>query len=291
MHPYELKIIDFMKTISKQSTAIDDLLLKPASKDVEHYIRKLYEDDPARPFSLRLSSIGKPLCQLQMEQRKAPAVDDDWNFPLRMMYGGVIEGLTVSILRHAGINIEEEQTKVALELPELRATIPGTLDLVIDGKVWDVKSASQHSFKEKFASYESLKENDSFGYICQLFGYAKARGIPAGGWIVVDKSSSDIKVLEVPENQDEEMAKSLNTIKNNVRVLLNQEAFKRQFEDQAETFKKRFTGNKVLSYPCNFCKFKYSCWENLKFLPSFSSTAYDKPMRYYTQISNENTVS
>lgn len=303
MHPIELKIINFMKTVGKASVSVDDLVLKPAAKDLEYFLKKTYEDDPSRPFTMRLSNIGRPLCQLQMEQSKAPAVDDDWNFPLRMMYGSIIEALTVSILRHAGVSIEEEQTAVKLHVvyntdeitrPEAlprfgmsrTCIINGTLDLVIDGKVWDIKSASQDAFKNKFASYESLKESDSFGYLPQLYGYSEARKLPPGGWIVIDKSAGIVKVLAVPDDYIGEQQQSLNKIAENVKILASNADFKRCFEDKAETFKKRQTGNTVLDYPCTFCKYKYACWPNLQFEPSVLSTAYDKPYRYYTNLVN-----
>lgn len=290
MHEFEIKIMEFMKKVGKTSVHMDDLLLKPATKDIEHYLRKVYEDDPNRPFTIRMSNIGKPLCQLQMEKAKAAAVEDDWHLPLRFMYGGIIEGLTVSVLRHAGVNIIEEQTKVSVPFRHAsfgRIDIEGTLDLVIDGKVWDIKSASPYAFQEKFASYESMKRDDNFGYMAQLYGYAKGRDIAPGGWIVVDKSSGNIKVVEVPFDYAGEMALYLTRMENNVKVLTSNADFKRCFEDKDETFKKRFTGNKVLQSPCTFCKFKYSCWNGLRHLPVFESTAYERPYRFYTQITSQ----
>lgn len=299
MHPFEMKIINFMNTVANQSVPIDDLLLKPAQRDVEHFIRKLYEDEPNRPFTLRLSSIGRPLCQLQMERNKAPSVPNDWNFPLRMMYGGVIEGLAVSIMRHAGINIEEEQTHVKLAVTFINNAhpfgaeketyhIPGTLDLVIDGRVWDVKSASSYSYAEKFKTYETLRDDDTFGYLPQLYGYAVARGIPPGGWIVVDKSSGEMKVICVPDDYEAEQARTIAIIENNVIALIEtNKPFKRQFTDVDEKFSKRFTGNKILQSPCTFCKYKYECWPGLQHLQVEESKAFDAPYRFYTKHENK----
>lgn len=281
-----------MKTVSSTVVDIEKFPLKPAAGDVEYFLRKIYEDDPAKPFSIRMSNIGRPLCQLQMEQAKAPKVADDWNLPLKFMYGAIIEGLTMSILRHAGVNIEAEQQEVDLPVRHpvnFRISVKGTLDVVIDGKVYDIKSASSHSYKEKFASYEALKEQDTFGYLPQLYGYAKAAEIPPGGWIVIDKSSGDIKVLEAPDDYEEEQDRCLQLIEDNVKILLLRSEFKRCFEDKDETFKKRLTGNKVLVSPCIYCPFRYECWKGLKHLPSQMSEAYDKPMKYYTRI-NENIV-
>lgn len=279
-----------MKTVANSSVSNTDLL-KPSEKELQHYIQKAYEDDPNRPFTIRMSNIGQPLCQLQMAKNKAQKVDDDVNHPFRMMYGAIVESLAVSTLKHAGINVQEEQTPVKLSIGGI--SISGTLDLVIDGKVWDVKSCSPYSYKEKFASYETLKADDTFGYRSQVFGYAKARGISPGGFVVIDKSSGEIKVIAMPENYQNDEAECLKTIENNVKVLASSSeisTFDRCFTDKEEVFKKRYTGNRVLDSTCSFCKFKYSCWPDLKFLPVPHSTAFDKPYKYYT-VYNENTIS
>lgn len=278
-----------MKSVGNQVLDVTKLPLKPAPADIEHYLRKIYEDDPDRPFTIRMSNIGKPLCQLQMEQSKTAKVENDWNLPLRFMYGAIVEGLAVSTLKHSGINVEEEQTKVELSIAG--HVINGTLDLVIDGRVWDIKSASEHGYREKFASYEALKEQDTFGYLCQLYGYAEARKLPPGGFIVINKSSGEIKVLEVPDNWQEEQNRCLTIIENNVKVLVTASAFKRCFDDIDETFKKRFTGNKRLGVTCSYCPFRYACWEGLKHLPNLNSTAYEKPYVYYTKVTNENSIT
>lgn len=314
MHPYEMKIMDFMQKVATQSVAISDELLQPAVRDITHYLRKMMEEDPNRDFTLRMSNIGRPLCQLKMAKAEAPALQDEWNNPLRMFFGGVIEATAICVLKAAGINIEEEQTAVTLEVPynqdivngragkprfgmERRTIINGTLDLVIDGKVWDVKSSSAYMFEHKFGSYQTLKENDEFGYMAQMFGYAKARGIPAGGWIVVDKSSGIIKIIEVPADQhDADMEQQLTAIRRTVTAILMNEPFERCFVAVDEKFKKRYTGAQYLESPCIFCKFRYGCWPGLQYLPNQSSTAFEKPYKFYTKLpesnlSNENTIS
>lgn len=275
-----------MQRIATQSVPISDELLKPAMKDVEHYFKKMYEEDPNKEFKLRISSIGRPLCQLQMEKAKTPSIGDEWNNPLRMLMGGVLEATMVCLMKAAGVNIEEEQTKVTLDLGFTK--IDGTLDLVIDGKIWDVKSASSYTYKEKWGSYETLKTDDYFGYLSQLYGYSEARGLPPGGWIIIDKSSGHIKVVEVPENYESDKRDALALISKNVNALMNDTKFERCFKDIDETFKKRYTGNKVLESPCIFCKFRYSCWSDLQYLPSQLSTAYDKPYKHYTKLGERN---
>lgn len=282
MHPYELKILSYMQQVATRSVDLADDFFQPVLKDIQHYYRKMIEDDPRRGFTIRMSSIGRPLCQQQLEKAKAPAIDDEANHPLRMFFGGVVEATTVSLLRHAGINIEEEQTEV--KLPIAGIEISGTLDLVIDGAVWDVKSASSHAFATKFSSYEALKKDDPFGYICQLYGYSKAHNKLPGGWFVIDKSSGVLRVLPVPDDHELDMQDALNKIEYNVKALINNEPFRRCFEDVQETFKKRPTGNRVLTSPCTMCNRRYACWPGLQHLPSVESKSFDPPYKYYTSI-------
>lgn len=277
-----------MQKVATTSVSMTDEFFKPVLKDIEHYARKLFEDDPNRPFTIRMSSIGKPLCILQMEKAKAPRVEDEWNHPLRMFFGGVIEATTVAILKHAGINVEQEQFPCVLDIAGIKIT--GTGDLVIDGAVWDVKSASQFTFKEKFDSYETLKADDTFGYIPQICGYAKAKGLKPGGWFVIDKSSGIIKVIPFPDNYEPEMEYGLDIISRNASVLLTNEPFKRKFLAVDEKFQKRFTGNKTLGIACTYCPFKYTCWPGLQHLPSQSSTAFNRPYKYYTELHSENKL-
>lgn len=287
MHNIELKIMDFMRQVNSTIVDVKNFPLKPASRDIEYFLEKIYTDDPCRPFTIRMSNIGRPLCQLQAEQKGFKPVADDWFLPLKFMYGAIIEGLTMSILRHAGVKIDAEQQRVSLTVrrpDNFRIDIPGTLDVVIDNKVWDIKSASSHSFIEKFGSYEALKKQDTFGYLPQLYGYAKAADKEPGGWIVVDKASGNIKIVEVSNTWEEDQEAALRLIENNVKILLSNADFKRCFEDTEERFQKKLTGNRVLSSVCGFCKYKYSCWPGLVHEPSAFSTAFDKPFKYYTKL-------
>jgi len=282
MHPYDIKLQEYMQNNATRSMDIADDFFVDVLKDIEHYYKKMIEDDPRRGFTIRMSSIGRPLCQQQMEKAQADAVEDDANHPLRMFFGGVVEATTVSMLRHAGINIEAEQGAVRLNLGGVE--ISGTYDLKIDGAIWDVKSASPHAFMTKFQSYQSLKEDDPFGYLGQLYGYAKAENVKPGGWFVIDKSSGIIKVLPVPDEYESDMNESLAKMEANVLALVSNAPFKRCFEDRVETFKKRPTGNRVLTPPCSYCKHRYACWPNLQYLPSVESKSFDPPYKYYTEI-------
>ena len=59
------------------------------------------------------------------------------------------------------------------------------------------------------------------------------------------------------------------------------------FEDSAETWRTKPTGNRRLGITCGFCDYKHACWENLKELPSVMSKAKIPPMVYYTELKDE----
>ena len=54
-------------------------------------------------------------------------------------------------------------------------------------KVWDIKSASDWAFKNKFTNYggyEKIKEDDPFGYLMQGFLYSEDISLYVGAWDV-----------------------------------------------------------------------------------------------------------
>ena len=122
-----------------------------------------------------MSSIGRPLCQLQMEKMGAKAETPAYNSKMRFILGDLIEALAVAILKSSGIKIDSMQEKVTHAFKN--DAINGTYDVEIMGKIWDIKSAAPYSFQYKFgedAGYSSLAKNDSFGYLAQGYLYSKA---------------------------------------------------------------------------------------------------------------------
>ena len=99
---------------------------------------------------------------------------DSYTSPYDIRYehdvGDIIKAVFKGILREAKVEYQDSERVTTIE----DADIDGTYDLIIDEAVDDVKSASDWSYKHKFQSYEVLKDNDSFGYVGQLAGYAKA---------------------------------------------------------------------------------------------------------------------
>ncbi len=241
-----------------------------------------------RKFSINMSSIGKPLCQLQAEKYNFPKETNEYNTLTRFLWGDISEAYIMFLMRNAGIEIQSEQQKVTLKIGGIE--IRGILDIEIDGKIWDIKSASDFAFNNKFGDrggFLKILEDDNFGYIPQLYLYSEATGKPVGGWIVLNKNNGKLTVLEFPQYDKQYRMKSLDAVHDKIIALTSDAPFEKCFKPIEEIYYQKKTGNMVLPMVCSFCQFKRHCWPDAEYLPSPVSTAKNKPWKFYTHISEE----
>ena len=272
------EVLDHLSNNEGNKLDIEDSWIEEAGEAFKAALRRQLtrqEED----FRLRMSNIGRPLCQLQMAKQGAVQERKPYNHIVRMMHGDAIECIMDVILRIAKANITGGKSKVEFDLGG--HTIKGEDDVEIDNKVYDIKSASPFAFEHKWKKgLTALKENDDFGYVGQLIGYSDGQGLKTGGWIVVCKSSGQVLVMDAAFSDEEKQAiKSEMEMKVNA---INQDwAFKRCFEPEDDFFNKKFTGSKKLPMSCNFCDFKKSCWPNAKLLPQPMSKAKEPKQNWY----------
>lgn len=281
MHIIELKIYKFLQEVAKGSYKIPQELLAKFGDETKSALKKQFEREE-RSFKLSMSNVGRPLCQLKMEKQHGSVNPDGI---VRFLFGDLVEDVLLFLLYASGINILAEQKYTSLEIEGRQ--LGGTLDIILDlgrgPEVYDIKSASDFAFKSKSnMTFKEFLKQDSFGYCSQLFGYAEAEKILPGGFIFNNKSSGEISVLAVPEHFEELKQEALDKAKYN---LLNIDTpFKREFDDIEETFNKKKTGNKILGTVCEFCDFKFKCWDNLTIRPQINSSSKNPKMLYYTKI-------
>lgn len=287
-HPAELKVHKFLTDVRNGEAAMTDEALARVVSDVSEALDKQFGEGSRGPFSLRMSNIGRPYCQLWYEKNHPELAEPlPSTFIMNMLIGDIVEAAFKGILKAAGVEFSDGH-KCSAQFGE--HTIEGTHDIVIDGKVDDIKSASPWSYKNKFADYDTLAEHDSFGYIGQLVGYSKALGIPAGGWWVVNKGNGEFKyvqadglklpsTIELHEKEVQDKADKL-----------NDNTFYRCFDDEAETFRGKSTGNRKLNGECGWCRYKESCWPDAKLLPSIPSQAKEPPLVWYTYVNEEDST-
>ena len=260
-HPAELKLHQFMTDAANGKTTFSDEQAMDIGVEVANAVLRQFGSGKSRgEFTLRMSNIGRPTCQLWFDKNKPKsALPKPTTFVMNMMIGDIVEAVFKGLLK--GANVEFKDTdKVSLTVGDSNDTrVSGSYDLVIDDAVDDVKSASPWSYQNKFDSFDTLAKGDSFGYVGQLAGYAKASGYKAGGWWVVNKGTGEFKYVPA-DNLD--MDKELDKIKETVETV-NRNEFERCFSPVPEMFRGKATGNTVLNPNCRFCDYRYECWPTM----------------------------
>lgn len=271
--------LDKLSNDEGDDLVVDDAWIEEAGEQFKDTLRRQFRRQPEE-FRLRMSNIGRPVCQLQMAKSGAKAKRKPYNHIVRMIHGDIFECVMDVILKIAKANITGGKNKVQLDLAG--QTIKGEDDIHIDDMVWDIKSASPWAYDNKWSrGYAGLKQEDSFGYVGQLVGYAKAQGKKPGGWIVGNKSTGEIMVVEMSATPNE-IDHILMEMEHTVSTVANDKPLERQFEPQPDTFRGVPTGLRRLDpKTCGFCDFVQSCWPNAVYKAQPSSTAKSPPYYWY----------
>ena len=272
-HPAELKLHQFMTDAANGKSTFTEEQAKDIGAEVAEAVLRQFGSGKSRDeFTLRMSNIGRPTCQLWFQKNHPDkALPKPSTFVMNMMIGDIVEAVFKGLLKAASVEFEDTD-KVSLTVGDSNDTrVSGSYDLVLDGAVDDVKSASPWSYANKFDSFDTLAKGDGFGYVGQLAGYAKASGKRVGGWWVVNKGNGEFKYVPA---DGLDLDKELDKIKTTVETVNNNE-FKRCFSPVPEFFRGKPTGNKVLNDNCRFCDFRYECWPTMVEEPSRMSKAKD----------------
>ena len=281
-HPSELAIHQYLENAANGKVTISEATIERIAKDVADAVRRQFGGGRGSDaFKLRMSNIGRPSCQLWFEKNKPEASLPKPNtFVMNMMLGDIVEAVFKGVLVEAGIPFGEAQ-HVTLKVNDTE--INGTYDLTMNDAVDDVKSASDWSYRNKFESYETLADGDSFGYVGQLAGYAKAAGKRAGGWWVINKANGSFKYVPADGlDVDTELNKIADTVQT-----VQDNTFERCFAPEPETFRGKATGNMVLNKMCSFCDYRFACWPTLQELPQQVSQARDPKTVAYVKLKGE----
>ena len=278
-HPSEIALHQYLDDATNGKSSMSAKTIAGIKKDIGEALKRQFgAKTKRREFHIRMSNIGRPTCQLWFEKNMPEKADPlPTTFVMNMMLGDIVEAVFKGIMTEAKVKFENSD-RVSLDIADSK--VSGTYDLVLDDAVDDIKSASDWSYRNKFESFDTLAEEDPFGYVGQLAGYAKALGKKAGGWWVVNKANGDFKYVPATSLDIEQ---ECTNIKNTISKIEDNK-FERCFEPIDETFRGKPTGNKILNDGCIFCAFRYECWESLQDLPSLVSQAQTKKIVPYISI-------
>ena len=288
MNTILLKVHKYLDQVSKSPTHVDKKLVEEFGEACKKALLKQFTEDRSSKFELRMSNVGRPLCQLQMEVKGIKGEGQPYSAKVRNTFGDIIEALALFIMKSAGVEIKNEQKQVKYKFNGDK--IEGRQDVEIDEKVWDIKSASPYSFEKKFGEdggFNEVVKDDTFGYASQGFLYGESQKKNFGGWIVINKSTGEWVVCETPKLVEPYKSDAIKKAKDNVKAIKDGVPFKRQYDAIEETFRGKPTGNKVLGLACSFCPYKLPCWgSKLQLLPQQQSKGKNPKWVWYTEVNN-----
>lgn len=217
--------------------------------------------------AIRFSSLGRPDRQIwyandpDTEQEEMTA-----KTYFKFLYGDVIEQVVLFLAKESGHEVTHEQEEIEVD------GVKGHLDAVIDGYVVDVKSASPFSF-DKFKS-QKVMEDDPFGYIAQLSGYADV--VTPGKeayFLAFNKVDGEICLMPVGKSiiEAHPPASRIAHLKDIVKL---PEPPPRCYSD-VEDGK---SGNRKLAIGCSYCSYKNKCW------PGLRTFLYSNGPRFLTEV-------
>lgn len=292
-----LKIQDFMSRAVQGGTDVSLSSIDAFVEECKEATKRQLTRDRGE-WRVRMSGIGRPLCQ-QILDKQGIKEEMEYNSMFRFLFGDFTESILMLVMREAGVDIVDYQRPVELEIAGHK--IRGTLDVIIRDeagveKVWDIKSASDWAFKNKFTNYggyEKMKEDDPFGYLMQGFLYSEASGLPFGGWIVVNKSSGEVAVVEAADWSGDDKQHYLKLAEDRVKQLTDDNVELTKIQDVFETYKKDGTvvrtGNKVLARQCQLCGYRHHCWPDAQLHARVTSRAKTPPMDWYSKLKVKET--
>jgi len=208
---------------------------------------------------LRMSNIGKKDRQLWYNYKGYEGEPLLPHTKIKFLYGHLIEEMVLALVKLSGHTVTDEQKQV--EVDEIR----GSMDCKIDGLLVDVKSTSSYGFR-KFKD-GSLIDDDPFGYIDQIKGYAHAEGERQFGWLAMDKTNGHLTLLKY--DMDDETSSQwtkLNffsiedRIKHIKKVVEQEEPPERCYKPEPDGK----SGNMKLGVGCSYCQYKHHCYPELR---------------------------
>ena len=221
-------------------------------ENVKQILRNNITESKFDKRKLRMSNIGKKDRQLWYSYNGYKCEELMPHTRIKFLYGHLIEEMVLALTKLAGHDVTHEQKQVEVQ------GIKGSMDCKIDGVLTDVKSASPYGFK-KFKD-GSLINDDPFGYVDQIKGYAHAENTTDVGWLVMDKTNGHLTYLKYDMADESQwywaklnffsIVERIKSIKNIVKL---SKPPKRCYEPVPDGK----SGNMKLPVGCSYCAYKY----------------------------------
>ena len=227
--------------------------------------------------TLRMSNIGRPLRQLWYDLREEG--ENTQEIPphtfIKFLYGHLLEEVVLFLVKLAGHKVTDEQKEVKV------SGVYGHMDCKIDGEVIDIKTASSYAFR-KFKN-DTLKDDDTFGYLSQLSGYETAEKTKEGGFLVLNKESGEL-TLHRPSFFDKP------NIKTKIREVKKAIKLDKPPKLCYTPIPEGKAGNMKLPRGCFYCRHKNECHKDANDGKGLRVFKYSKGLKYLTKVEKEPNV-
>jgi hypothetical protein len=228
--------------------------LEAFASSLKDVIRSRLKKQEERGNGLRFSALGKPDRQVWFDAHPEPGSKEPMppKTYLKFLYGDVLEAVLLLLTKEAGYEVTDEQREVEVD------GVKGHIDARIAGTIVDVKSASSYGYK-KFEQ-RNVVNDDPFGYVAQLSGYADVlTPNEDAAWLAIDKVSGDICVSPLSKFviDDHKPEHRIDHLK---KVIASEEIPPLCHEPIPDGR----SGNMCLPTPCSYCAHKYRCHPDVR---------------------------
>ena len=87
MNTILLKVQQYLDSVSKKPSKLDEKLVEEFGEACKNALLKQFEEPRRDKFEVRMSNIGRPLCQLQMEAKGIKGEGQPYNVKMRNTFG------------------------------------------------------------------------------------------------------------------------------------------------------------------------------------------------------------
>ena len=136
-HPAELALHKYMDDAVNGKSSMSDTTINKIVSDISDALKRQFSEGKNRKdFTLRMSNVGRPTCQLWYDKNKPEAAMPlPTTFVMNMMLGDIVEAVFKGLLTEAGVKYEDTN-KVTLDCGD--TNVSGSYDLILDGAVDDI---------------------------------------------------------------------------------------------------------------------------------------------------------
>ena len=251
-------------------------VIEAFGENVKEILRNNITEHKFDRRKLRMSNIGKKDRQLWYSYNGYKGEELMPHTRIKFLYGHLIEEMVLALAKLSGHQVTDEQKRAEVD------GIKGSMDCKIDGILTDVKSSSPYGFK-KFKD-GSLINDDPFGYVDQIKGYAHSEGTTDVGWLVMDKTNGHLTYLKYAMADESQwywtklnffsIVERIKAIKNIVKLSKPPKRCYKPVPDGK-------AGNMKLPVGCSYCSFKHECWGD-----DLRTFIYANGPRYLVEVEN-----